>query len=141
MKSDKVALEFMAKTYRTQIEVRGYELDSFGHVNNSVYLNYLEHARWRMLAMEGITLEEISRKKQWPVIASIHIRYLKPAFLGDELEIRTRIIEHSRVRFTFEQEISRGETPIASATVESVIVDARGRPTEIHSDYCKLWSD
>ena len=29
--------------------VAGYELDSFGHVNNAVYLNYLEQARWDIL--------------------------------------------------------------------------------------------
>lgn len=131
----------MIKTFRTEIEVRGYELDSFGHVNNSVYLNYLEHARWRMLAEVGITLDDINRQKQWPVISGINIRYLKPAFLGDQLEIRTRVTEHSRVRFSFEQEIFRGETQIAVATVNSVIIDGNGRPTEITADYSKLWSD
>ena len=33
---------------RFEFNVRGYELDSFGHVNNAVYLNYLEQARWEM---------------------------------------------------------------------------------------------
>ena len=37
------------KTYLCTLEVRGYELDSFGHVNHGVYVSYLEHARWKML--------------------------------------------------------------------------------------------
>ena len=32
-----------------EFDVRGYELDSFGHVNNSVYLSYMEEARWQMM--------------------------------------------------------------------------------------------
>ena len=42
------------KTYRCLIQVRGYELDSFGHVNHANYLNYLEHARWRCYAKKEL---------------------------------------------------------------------------------------
>ena len=35
--------------YQCNLEVRGYELDSFNHVDNAVYLNYYEHARWQIL--------------------------------------------------------------------------------------------
>ena len=31
-----------------KFSVRGYELDSYGHVNNAVYLNYFEQARWEI---------------------------------------------------------------------------------------------
>src|SRR6185437_16164438 len=72
----------MSKAYRTQLEVRGYELDSFGHVNHANYLNYFEHARWRMLQDEGITLEVLEKWKRWPVIAAIEVKYLKPTFMG-----------------------------------------------------------
>ena len=32
-------------TQTIEVEVRSYELDSYNHVNNAVYLNYLEYAR------------------------------------------------------------------------------------------------
>lgn len=128
------------KVYRSSIEVRGYEIDSFGHVNNSVYLNYLEHARWKMLNEEGITLEQISRDKQWPVIQSIEIKYLKPSFAGDVLEISTRITEVSRVKFQIEQLIFRGDTQIALATINSTVINEAGRPIELPPHYKKLWT-
>ena len=36
-------------SYSLKTEVRGYELDSYGHVNNAVYVSYTEQARWKML--------------------------------------------------------------------------------------------
>lgn len=128
------------KTYRSSLEVRGYEIDSFGHVNNAVYLNYLEFARWKMLNEEGITLEQITKDKQWPVIQSIEIKYLKPSFTGDVLEISTRITEVSRVKFQLEQVIHRGDSSIASALVNSVIINEAGRPIEIPEHYKRLWT-
>ena len=38
--------------YTCHLTVRGNELDSFGHVNNAIYLNYLEQARWEILRDE-----------------------------------------------------------------------------------------
>jgi acyl-CoA thioester hydrolase len=132
------------KIYRCTLEVRGYELDSFGHVNNSVYLNYLEHARWKMLNQEGITLEQITREKLWPVIAAIEIKYIKPAFMGDTLEVRTQIVEYSKARFQFDQQIYKlsehREMLVASAKVHSVVVNETGRPVEVPSYYAKFWS-
>jgi acyl-CoA thioester hydrolase len=130
----------MGKTYRCNIEVRGYELDSFGHVNHAVYLNYFEHARWSMLAEEGITLEWIAKEKLWPVIISAQLKYLKPAFMGDRLEIRSRAVDVQRLRFTFEQEIFRGDVQLTSARYESAVINERGRPVEMPEVYYRLWS-
>lgn len=131
----------MSKTYLCNIEVRGYELDSFGHVNHAVYLNYFEHARWTMLMEEGITLEQITREKLWPVIASAEIKYMKPAFMGDRLEVRSRAIDVHRTRFTFEQNIFRGDVQITAARYQSVVVNEKGRPVEMPEMYFRLWSD
>jgi thioesterase-3 len=127
------------KTYRTQIEVRGYELDSFGHVNHANYLNYLEHARWNMLADEGITLPKLQEIKRWPVIAEMELAYLKPTFMGDILEIETRCVDHSRISFTFEQTILKAGVPVMKATVRGVMVNEKGRPASYPIELEGLW--
>jgi YbgC/YbaW family acyl-CoA thioester hydrolase len=129
-----------SRVYRCTLEVRGYELDSFGHVNNAVYLNYLEHARWKMLNQEGVTLEKITRDQRWPVIAAIEIKYIRPLFMGETVEIRSRVIEHSKATFLLEQLLYRGETAIAAAKVTCVIVNEAGRPAELPESYEKFWS-
>lgn len=117
------------KIYRTTLEVRGYELDAYAHVNNSVYLNYLEVARWKMLSDEGITLQLFKEWKAWPVIASIEIHYRRAAFEGDELHIETRLLEQRTTSMIFEQKIFVKGQLITEAKVRSVIVDESGKPT------------
>lgn len=40
--------------FHVDVHVRGYEIDVFGHVNNAIYLNWLEHARWSMVGKSGV---------------------------------------------------------------------------------------
>lgn len=128
------------KTYRCSLEVRGYELDSYGHVNHAVYVSYLEHARWKLLAEEGIRLSDFNEWKRWPVIAGIEVKYLKPVFMGDVLEIRTQLVEHFRASFTFEQNVYKDELHVLSAKVKSVIINEKGRPSEFPEDLKRLWA-
>jgi thioesterase-3 len=125
----------MTKTYRCEFQVRGYELDSFGHVNHAVYLNYLEYARWSMLREEGITVETFTSWKRWPVIAQVEIKYLKPCRMHDRLVVETRVVEPKRSSVHFEQRVLRladGREPelVAEARIRSVTVDETGRPAE-----------
>jgi len=128
------------KTWKTKLHVRGYELDSFGHVNHAVYISYLEHARWELLLEEGITLEKFKSWNRWPVIAALEVRYMRPAFLGDDLEIHTRLTEGGRSRFTFEQTIYRQGEKIFTGTVHAVMVNEKGRPTTIPEELERLWN-
>lgn len=120
----------MAKTYRCTILVRGYELDGFGHVNNSVYLNYLEHARWQLLKEEGITLPLLQSWKRFPILAGVQARYLKPLFMGDEIVVETQIFENGRTGFDFDQVILKDGTRVFEAKVHVVTVNELGRPVE-----------
>ncbi|MCM2279652.1 MAG: acyl-CoA thioesterase [Oligoflexia bacterium] len=129
------------KIYRCALEVRGYELDSYGHVNHAQYLSYLEHARWKMLAEEGITLKTLAEWKRWPVVAGLEVRYLRPTFCGDELRIETQVTEHRRVAFVVEQKIFRANEPVLTARVEAVIVNEHGKPAEVPPGMAgSLWS-
>ena len=50
-----------------KLTVRGYELDSFGHVNNAVYLQYAEEAKWHFFS-ESITIEVLEKMGLFPII-------------------------------------------------------------------------
>lgn len=127
------------KTYRTEIEVRGYELDSFGHVNHANYLNYFEFGRWKLLAEENITLDDFRGWDRFPVIAGLEIRYLRPVTMHDRLTVETRMVAHGRSSTHFEQRILKGTLEVCVAKVRSVLVDGRGKPAEAPPDLRTRW--
>lgn len=132
-------MEKMAKTYRTPIEVRGYELDSFGHVNHAMYVSYFEHARWKMLNAEGVTLETFQKHKRWPVIASIEIQYLRPTYMGDALVVESRLVEYKRSSMQLEQKILKGDALVTQAKIRSVFVDEAGKPAALPEELETHW--
>jgi YbgC/YbaW family acyl-CoA thioester hydrolase len=131
----------MPRIYRTKIEVRSYELDSFGHVNHAVYLHYLETARWKMLEMEGITLEKLRQWDRFPVIAWMELSYLKPTFLGELLDIATTITEMRGSSFLGEQVIYRNDQVVLKAKLKGVMVDGTGRPAGMPASMERLGQD
>lgn len=75
-------------TYR--LTVRGYELDSFGHVNNSVYLQYAETALWNYFKVNGL-LNVIVEEGLFPVVLESTQRYIHELKLLDEVRIDTEL--------------------------------------------------
>lgn len=130
-----------SKTYQCSFDVRGYEIDAFGHVNNANYLNYYEHARWCMLKDEGIDLNSFKDWDRWPVIAGIDIQYVKPIFMGDQVTIETRLVEYRRSSMQIEQKIMKGSSTISTAKIRSVFVDGKGKPAPLPEDVEKKWKD
>ncbi|MDR0925969.1 MAG: acyl-CoA thioesterase [Hungatella sp.] len=59
------------------------------HVNNSVYLNYLETVRWKFF-QEYNMMEDLEREKLYPVVIEVNIKYLKELRLFDQFVIISR---------------------------------------------------
>lgn len=63
------------------------DLDVFGHVNNAVYLTYLENARLGYLSevVDVRTIRDIGN-----IMASVRVEYRTPATYGDVIEVGVR---------------------------------------------------
>ena len=77
-------------THLTQIKVRGYHLDLYGHVNNARYLEFLEEARWQWVEQKADLGALMARGMGFSVV-NININYRRPATLGEVLEIETGV--------------------------------------------------
>jgi len=113
------------------VEVRFRDCDPMGHVNNAVYLTYLEEARkryWReVLGVEDYRQVDF-------ILARVEIDFRAPAFPGQVLRVWIRAGELRRSSFDFHYEIRDAATDglIAEARTVQVMYDyGRQRPKPI----------
>jgi YbgC/YbaW family acyl-CoA thioester hydrolase len=71
------------------LEVRGYEMDSFNHVNNAVYLNYFEAARWKFLEDRN-WINYAKFNKLHLVVTEINIHYSSELKVFDKAIVKSQ---------------------------------------------------
>jgi acyl-CoA thioester hydrolase len=78
--------------------VRTYEVDENGHVNNAVYLNWVEHIAAEHAEALGFGREwSIARGGGW-FVRRHEIAYRRPARRGDEVDVTVRVLSVGGVR-------------------------------------------
>jgi acyl-CoA thioester hydrolase len=78
--------------------VRTYEVDENGHVNNAVYLNWVEHIAAEHAEALGFGREwSIAHGGGW-LVRRHEIAYKRPARRGDEVEVTVRVLSVGGVR-------------------------------------------
>ncbi len=97
------------KSYQFELSftVRDYELDTQGVVNNSVYQNYLEHARHEYLKEIGLNFNELHSRGMDAVVHKVELEYKRPLMGDDSFVVRMNAWQQGNVRFVFEQNIYR----------------------------------
>ena len=116
--------------YKLDFKVRDYECDIQGIVNNSVYQNYLEHARHEFLIEQGIDFAELARQNINLVVVRAELDYKTPLQSGDRFWVGLNMIAASKVRFEFHQSIFRAADDKLSlkAIITGTALNERGRP-------------
>ena len=71
--------------FNIELEVRDYECDMEGIVNNAVYMNYLEHARHGFIKQTGLNFADLIQKGIQLVVIRIEADYLYPLRSGATL--------------------------------------------------------
>lgn len=114
-----MSLEGFRFRYRQEVVLR--DLDGFGHVNNAVYLTYVENARVAYLkdVVGAVWLQEIRN-----IMASVKIDYRGQASYRDELEIGVKTERIGNTSFQLAYRIVRGsEELVADVTSVQVAFD------------------
>ena len=113
------------------IQVRFYELDPYGHVNHSAYLQYFEAARVAWLGEIGQGLDVLQEEGTQLVVTSVATRFVASALLNDELIVDTSMVRARRVRAQWAQHAWRGDELIACQRINFATVNLSGRPVRI----------
>jgi acyl-CoA thioester hydrolase len=100
--------------FTVHITVRGYELDSNGHLHRAVYLQYAEHARWELLRAAGIEQAALAAAAMGPVTLEERIRFRRELRAGDEVTVSCRVVWQDAKTFRVEQELRMADGTLAA---------------------------
>jgi len=116
--------------YTIDLQVRDYECDLEGIVNNATYLNYFEHARHEFLKTVGIDFAELARQGTNPVVIRAEVDYKRSLRSGDHFRVGVRLERVSILRIAFVQGINRlpDSELVARARIIAAVVSVSGRP-------------
>jgi acyl-CoA thioester hydrolase len=120
----------MNYSHSIEFKVRDYECDMQGVVNNSVYQNYLEHARHEFLQSRGIKFAEITASGINLVVIRAELVYRKSLASNDQFVVRSLVRKVSPLRFEFQQDIYRlpDEKLMLTASITGTSLNQEGRP-------------
>jgi acyl-CoA thioester hydrolase len=124
-----------------RLDVRFRDCDALGHVNNAVYLTYLEQARfkhWRALWQ----FDEDRFPDPGIILAHVEIDYRSPAGIGETLDIRLALDGIGRTSFTYQYEIVNAGDGRLIATAKTVQVAydyATSTPVPVPGEWRRLF--
>lgn len=109
------------------------DIDAYDHVNNAVYVTWLDRAAWEHSAALGLPIETCLRLDRGMAVTRSVIAYLRPAVLGDTIRIATWLLAAEgklRVRRRFQLRREADATTLARAEVEYACIElSSGRAT------------
>ena len=115
-----------------KIKIYYEDTDSGGVVYYANYLKFLERARTEMISSVGLSNKKLLDDYETLIIVkSCKIEYKKPAYLEDQLKIRSFVKSITKTSFFMNQIITKDEEIIVEAQVHLVFVDKKGKPIKI----------
>lgn len=119
-----------------KIRVYYEDTDCGGIVYHSNYLKFCERARSELFFGKG---KMPYNQALGFVVKNIKADFIKSAKLGDELWVKTSLLELKKVQLTLKQEIFREEEKIFSMEARLGFIDfERGKPCEMTQEFLEV---
>lgn len=107
--------------FETRMQVRDYECDIEGIVNNANYLHYIEHTRHLFLRHCGLSFAEMHQKGVDAVVARMNLQYKSPLRCDDEF-MSCLWIEKQGLKYVFHHDIFRADSDELCFRADVVLV-------------------
>jgi acyl-CoA thioester hydrolase len=128
------ALKMIHTTH--SLRVRYGETDPMKYVYYGNYAEYLEIGRVELFRTLGMSYNEIENQGIWLPVSEYKIKYLRPAFYDEKLEVHTYIKKIPGVKIEFEYEIYNEEqNKITEASTTLFFLDAKTNKVVKCPDY------
>lgn len=107
-------------------EIHTFHIDFLGHVNNGVYIQWMEIGRTKLLEAAGMVTTEILKQSFAPLLVQTTITYKLPLYLGDHVHVEVWLSElrHTSgiLQFRF---YNRQQALVAEGNQKGVFVDTK----------------
>lgn len=115
--------------FSTEIEVRDYECDIQGVVNNANYQHYLEHARHQYLISKGMSFAKFHEEGIDLIVTRVEIDYKYPLRSLDKFIVCINIAREGNAKIVFDQDIFRlPDDKLIVRSKVTTIATKNGRP-------------
>jgi len=122
----------MHENFFHNLKVYYEDTDSGGVVYYANYLKFLERARTEALFSIGFSNKKVQENyNSLIIVKSCNIEYKKPAYLEDELKVRSFVKSITKTSFFMNQIITKDEEIIVEAQVHLVFVNKDGKPVKV----------
>lgn len=123
------------RQYLTEIKVRGYHADFYGHVNNARYLEFFEEDRWAQLESK-IDLKKWAAQGITFLVVNINVNYRLAVPVGETLLVTTDVEKIGKRSVVLQQKILLKESRkvAADALITFVITDKSGRAASMEGE-------
>ena len=123
----------LPQVFTVQVEAGPEDVDHFGHVNNAVYLRWLETAAWAHSASVGLPPEVLAGElRRGMAVRRSEVDYLRAAYAGDRLSVGTWLVRADRLRALRRFQIVRGVGTLIRADLDYVCINLdTGAPTRM----------
>lgn len=107
-------------------EIHTFHIDFLGHVNNGVYIQWMEIGRTKLLEAAGMVTAEILKQSFAPLLVQTTIMYKFPLYLGDRATVEVWLSELRNttgvLQFRF---YNKDKTLVAEGNQKGLFVDTK----------------
>ena len=117
----------MSYRFTVNVPLRWVDVDSWGVVNNAVYLNLMEQARFEYFRH----LDLLVGGNVPFVLAEATVRYLKPGRMGMDVTVAARVSRLGNTSFAMDYEVRADQLVLATGHAALVYVDREFCPVAV----------
>ena len=122
------------RAYRHRIRVRYAETDAQAALHHAAYVVYLEEARIEALRELGRSYRDLEEAGTLLAVTGVEVRYRRPLFFDDLLELTTTYRLAGPSRLTFATAIARDGRLCAEGSVTVAAIGRDGRPQRLPAE-------